>query len=395
MVVTHDQIIWMVTVSWIGMDGNAGMRTATGRVGRAEMQQRNRARVLAAAREEFTERGFRDAKIDSIADRAELTRGAVYSNFAGKRALYFTVLADLAERAAEPPHPEPGLTAREALGVLARGWVARLPLADTDQEPGSARLGMHLMPEVLADERTRRPFAQLMKLDAIVLGLALERLAPPDAPPGRLVGVAEAALTTLHGASHLADAAPGFIDPFNVVSACEQLAGLNLGGGWPPPHISYPPQARPAGERWSPPRLTDALRGGPAALAGDGVVAVLGLHRLEAAEEAVRAAPPGARVTAGLVTGDPGELAPLARLALADLRRCLHQAFPPSAWPPLQVVLDESGALAAAAGVPAISDGTEVAIRIKASKVIARADGRGACHAVASDGRAAPAASDI
>jgi AcrR family transcriptional regulator len=362
-----------------------------GRLSRAETQERNRAKVLAAARDEFTERGFRDAKIDSIAERAELTRGAVYSNFPGKRALYFAVLADLAERAPESPHPEPGRTARETLGALARAWVARLPLADADDKHGPARLGMHLMPEVLAEEQTRRPFAQLMKLDAILLGLALERLRPPDAPPGRLVRVAEAALTTLHGASRLADAAPGFIEPFNVISTCEHLAGLDLGDGWPPPHIPYIPQARPADAPWSPPRAVDAVRGVPARLAGDGVLAILGLHRLEAAEEAVRAAPPGATVTAVLVTGDPGELAPLARLAIADLCGCLRQAFPPSAWPRLQVVFDESGALAAAAGVPAVSDGTEAAVRVEASRIVARADGRGACHAAASAGGATPA----
>ncbi|MGH3397592.1 MAG: TetR family transcriptional regulator, partial [Streptosporangiaceae bacterium] len=72
------------------------------RLTRAQAQERNRARVLAAARQEFTERGFRDAKVDSIAERAELTRGAVYSNFPGKRALYFTILAQDAERAGSP-----------------------------------------------------------------------------------------------------------------------------------------------------------------------------------------------------------------------------------------------------------------------------------------------------
>ncbi|MQA16458.1 MAG: TetR family transcriptional regulator [Pseudonocardiaceae bacterium] len=360
-----------------------------GRLTRAEMQERNRAKVLAAARDEFTERGFRDAKIDGIAERAELTRGAVYSNFPGKRALYFVVLAEDAERAPEPPHPEPGGTGREALGALARAWVARLPLA-TDERHGSARLGMYLMPEVLAEERTRRPFAQLMKLDAILLGLALERLRPPDAPPVRLVRVAEAALTTLHGASQMADAAPGFIEPFNVVSACEQLAGLDLDDGWPPPHIPYIPQARPADEPWSPPRAVDAVRGEPARLAGDGVVAILGLHRLEAAEEAVRATPPGVTVTTVLVTGDPDELAPLARLAIADLCGHLRQAFPPSGWPRLQVVHDESGAVAAAAGVPAVSDETEAAVRVEASRIVARADGRGACHATAPAGGGAP-----
>ncbi|WP_089208657.1 TetR/AcrR family transcriptional regulator [Streptosporangium subroseum] len=361
-----------------------------GRFTRAEMQEHNRAKVLAAARDEFTERGFRDAKIDGIAERARLTRGAVYSNFPGKRALYFAVLADLAERDsapphAAPPHSESGRTAGEALGAFARAWVARLPLA-TEEQHSSARLGMDLLSEVLADERTRWPFTQLMKLDAILLGLALERLRPPGAPAGRLVSVAEVALTTLYGASQMAAAAPGFVDPFTIVSACEQLADLDLGDAWQPPHLAYVPRARPADESWSPPPAVDAVRGEPARLADDGVVAILGLHRLEAAEEAVRAAPPTATVTVVLVTGDPGELAPLARLAIAELRVCLRQAFPPSAWPRLQVVYDESGTLAAAAGVPAVSDGTEAAVRVEAGRIVARADGRGACHAAAAAG---------
>ncbi|WP_329094075.1 TetR/AcrR family transcriptional regulator [Streptosporangium sp. NBC_01469] len=369
-----------------------------GRLSRAQLQEHNRAKVLAAAVEEFAERGFRDAKIDTIAERAELTRGAVYSNFPGKRALYFTVLADLAERA-EPPAPdsEPSLTPREALASLARAWLARLPLT-TDERYGLARIGVDLMPEILADERIRLPFAQLMRLDAILLGLALERLRPPATPDGRLVRVAEAALTTLHGATQVAAAAPGFTDPFTIVSACERLADLGLDDRWP--STPWIPRARPADEPWSPPPAVDVVRGEPARLAGDGVVAILGLHRLEAVEEAVRAAPADATITAVLVTGDPGELAPLARLAVADLCGCLRQAFPPSAWPRLQVVFDTSGALAAAAGVLAVSDATEAAVRVEAGRIVVRADGRGACHTAASaksaegaesaEGRAAP-----
>lgn len=350
------------------------------RLSRAEAQQRNRARVLAAARAEFTEKGFRDAKIDEIAERAELTRGAVYSNFPGKRALYFAVLAEDAERA-YGGHAQPGRTVREALAALARAWVAQLPLA-TDSRRAAARLGADLIPEILADEATRRPFAQLMKLDAIVLGLALERLSSLR-PTRRLVRLAEMALTTLHGASQLAAAAPGFVEPFNVISACEHLAALDLGDIWQPPHLPHVPQARPTDEPWFPPPVPDAIRGVPARLSGDGVVAILGLHRLAAVEEAVRATPPGVDVTAVLVTGAPDELAPLARLAIADLRGYLHQAFPPPVWPPLQIVLDESGTVAATAGVPAVSDATEIAIRVQTGRIIAYADGHGACYAAA------------
>src|SRR5919201_4844594 len=229
------------------------------RLSRAQTQARNRARVLAAAREEFIERGFRDTRIDDIAERAGLTRGAVYSNFPGKRGLYFAVLATDAEGAPQPPHPRPSASASEALGGFGRAFLARLPLA-TDEQHSAARLGMDLMPEVLADERTRRPFAQLMQLDAILLGLALERLRPPGAPARRLVRVAELALTALHGAGQLAAAAPGFGDPFDVVGACEQLAGLDLDDAWQPPHLPYVSPARPVDQPWSPAPRTSLHR---------------------------------------------------------------------------------------------------------------------------------------
>jgi AcrR family transcriptional regulator len=355
-----------------------------GRLTRAQAQERTRARVLAAARTEFVERGFRDAKIDVIAERAELTRGAVYSNFPGKRALYLAVLAAEAEQAAIPPVAA-GTTPRAALGSFARAWVGRLPLATRDPD-GSAPLDADLVPEVLADERVRLPFAQLLALDALLLGLALERMYQPAA--GRRVRAAEVALTTLHGVSQLAAAAPGFVDPFDVVSACEQLAELDLGGDhgdqWAPPHLPYVPRARPVDRPWAPPAAIDAVRGEPARLTGDGVVAVLGLHRLVAVEEAVRAAPAGSAVTAVLVSSDPGELGPLARLVVAEVCRCIRQAFPESAWPRLQVVHDDAGALAAAVGERAVSDGTEAAVRISAGRIVAQADGRGACHAAAS-----------
>jgi AcrR family transcriptional regulator len=352
-----------------------------GRLNRAQMQERNRARVLAAARAEFTVRGFREAKIDAIAERAELTRGAVYSNFPGKRALYLTVLAEDAERAADEVDSEPGRTARMALGAFARAWITHLPLA-VDNLSGTAPLGADLLPEVLADERMRWPFTQLMNLDALVLGLALERLRPPSS--SRLVRVAAAALTTLHGAGVLSAAAPGFVDPFTIVATCEQLTDLAPGDRWAPPHLPYVGKARPIDAAWTPPPAVDLLRAAPARLDEDGVVAVLGMHRLGAVEEALRATPADSAVTAVAVSSDSAEQMPLARLVIADLRRCLRAAVPQAAWPRLQIVLDATGAIATSAGVSAVSDATEVAVRLTAGRVSARADGHGACHAAAS-----------
>jgi AcrR family transcriptional regulator len=334
---------------------------------RAEMQERNRAAVLAAARAEFVERGFRDAKVDVIAARAGLTRGAVYSNFPSKRALYFAVLA--ADAVARERLGGIARTPREALAAFAASWLGDLPLAT---DVGPSLLAAELLPVVLADERTRRPFAQLTGLTALLVGLALERLLAERTFRPRMVRVAEAALTLLHGAGQLAAAAPGFVDEMVVVDACAELAEADFADRWAPPHLPYVAPARPVDQPFL----------GP--LTGDGVLAVLGLHRLTALEEAVRAAPRGVAVTAAVVTGEPAELGPLARLVLADADRHLGAAFPPGARPTVRIVLDEAGALAAAAGVTAVSDATEAAVRIRDGRIVARADGHGAPHAAAS-----------
>ncbi|MFE1168062.1 TetR/AcrR family transcriptional regulator [Nocardiopsis sp. NPDC058789] len=344
------------------------------RLSRAQQQERNRARVLTAAREEFTERGFRDARIDRIADRADLTRGAVYSNFPGKRALYFAVLAEAAEREPLTGAADSVDGAVRALGAFARAWVARLPLTGTDE-----RIGAELMAEVSADPRVSRVFAQLTAVQAILLGRALESLDTAPDPGLRRVRVAEGVLTTLHGAGQLAAAAPGFTDPFTVIRSCERLAGVDLADAWPLPHIAHVPHARPVGEPWSAPTALDSLRGERIAV-GDGVVAVLGLHRLEAVEEGLRAVPEGVPVTLVPVTAEPAELLPLVRLAVAELRACLSPSFPADAWARPRIVLDPG--LAVAAGAVDPHDDTEVAIRVHGGRIVARSEERGAAHAV-------------
>ncbi|MCP2352043.1 TetR family transcriptional regulator [Nonomuraea roseoviolacea] len=427
----------MATVSWFRTRRKRADGRTMARLSRAELQRLNRSKVVEAARGEFAERGFGGATIDGIAGRAGLTRGAVYSNFPGKRALYFTVLAELS-RAAEtgPGAAARARTAREALGGFARAWVTRLPLVSGDpgDPAGEGRLPVDLMPEVLADERLRAVVSGLRRLDALLLGLALERmdaLAPERgglrareaaaegqagagaAGSGRRVRVAEAALTTLRGASELAVAAPGFVEPFDLVAVGEELAGLDLDDRWAPPPVVPPvqpadapwpagalgpggdvswPGSEPGGVRAADGEAGSARGGGLGAEgvgAEDGVVAVLGLLEAGAAEEAVRAAPPGVPVTVALAGGDPAEQAPLTRLWLADVTRCLREAFPPRAWPLLRVAYDDTGALAAAAGVPAATDDTIAAVRVRDGRIVARADGPGACHAIASSVRLA------
>ena len=66
---------------------------ATTRMSRSERKARTREELLAAARKVFLRRGFHGATLEEIADEAGYTKGAVYSNFAGKDDLYLALLA--------------------------------------------------------------------------------------------------------------------------------------------------------------------------------------------------------------------------------------------------------------------------------------------------------------
>jgi AcrR family transcriptional regulator len=68
---------------------------------RAESQADTRARLMAAAWAVFAERGFGSTSVEAVASRAGFTRGAFYSNFADKEAIFLAlVLEHLNGRAA-------------------------------------------------------------------------------------------------------------------------------------------------------------------------------------------------------------------------------------------------------------------------------------------------------
>ena len=65
---------------------------ATQRLTHAERKEQTKGDLLAAARRAFLERGFHAASLDDIAEAAGYSKGAVYSNFAGKDELFLAVL---------------------------------------------------------------------------------------------------------------------------------------------------------------------------------------------------------------------------------------------------------------------------------------------------------------
>ncbi|MEV7625883.1 helix-turn-helix domain-containing protein [Actinoplanes sp. NPDC089786] len=312
------------------------------RLSRAEQQVRTRAAVLAAARAEFSEHGYAEARVDRIAESAGLTRGAIYANFPGKRALYLAVLLDL-EGAEESAPMESGRDLADAVEAFARIWLERLPL--TSDAPADGRLRLRSLTGVFETGGAERAaMAGVARLEGLLLALALEERAlegrvpegrvPEGRAPGRrLVRLAEVVRSLLDGVCHQAEVAPGVGDPFDVVRAGRHLASLDLGEAWEPPHRAFVAPAERDGRAWDPPEpFTDLVGGDQVDLwRWDGLIVVLGTGRLGAAEEAVRSGEP---VTLVVVSERPAELGALVRLRVADMARCLRRIAPTNAAEP-------------------------------------------------------------
>lgn len=357
------------------------------RMTRAEQQAHTRAAVLATARQEFSEFGYGPAKIDRIAERAELTRGAVYSNFPSKRALYLAVVVDLVGSADTLSSAEAPDSVSEALGEFARTWLERLPLLDDSASGG--RLQLRSLVGVIDDDHSRVVIAQLARLEALLLAIGLEACEQGDAPQRR-VRLAELAMTVLWGSSQLAEFAPGFGDPFNRIRAVEHLASLDLADAWAPTHLPYIEPADACEQSWTAPtNVVDRISGTNVDLNADGLIIVLGAARAAAAEEALRSAVVGDQIRIVIVTSDPAETGNLIRLRISDLIVCARSVFPPQAWASVQLVIDDTEPIASALGVHNIDDESEAAVRIEGGSIVSRASGRGAAYAAAITGKGA------
>jgi len=103
-------------------------RAVMSRVRIRPTREETRQRLFDAAGRVFEAQGIAAASIEAIAEAAGFTRGAFYSNFAGKDELIIAMLADHAER-----------SARRNLELLARyrdpvDFVAALRVSEPDQD---------------------------------------------------------------------------------------------------------------------------------------------------------------------------------------------------------------------------------------------------------------------
>ncbi|AXB48146.1 TetR/AcrR family transcriptional regulator [Amycolatopsis albispora] len=92
---------------------------------RTALKARNREALIDACLTEVAARGYRDARLEDIAERAELTTGAIYSIFGSKRNLLAASMDQLAtELAGELDElADPALSVTEVLRGAARVWM--------------------------------------------------------------------------------------------------------------------------------------------------------------------------------------------------------------------------------------------------------------------------------
>lgn len=100
---------------------------------RIETMEKNRAKLIAAARRAFAEKGFSTASMDELTADAGLTRGALYHNFGDKKGLLAAVVAQVDE--------EMALRAQELAATAPNDWESLLA-------EGSAYIEMALDPEI-------------------------------------------------------------------------------------------------------------------------------------------------------------------------------------------------------------------------------------------------------
>jgi len=178
-------------------------------VKREERRQQTREDLLAAATRVFAARGFGGGSIDVVAEEAGYTSGAIYANFAGKEDLFLSAFEHQIAR-----HVGEVTEAVAAAGddpaarneAAARQWTAFL-----DEAPEMFLLFVEYWAYAVRDPERREAFAErfaafrettarmlgvddgdpaAVAVNALVYGIAFQRLVEPDAVPDDLLAKA-------------------------------------------------------------------------------------------------------------------------------------------------------------------------------------------------------------
>jgi AcrR family transcriptional regulator len=186
-------------------------------VPKGEKRQRTRASLIKAAAELIGECGFEGATLERIAERAGMTRGAIYGNFESREALYMAVVESL--WAPVIPEFEPGAPFRAQMRILGEA-VWREAEARRGRAAGAAAFQLYLLTHPAMQ-------ARLSQANARIYASAAEgftRLVPEGElpmPAERLVRVLDALVT---GLMFTYFQTPELISREDVVAAFEALS---------------------------------------------------------------------------------------------------------------------------------------------------------------------------
>lgn len=136
---------------------------------RIETMEENRAKMIAAARKAFAEKGFADASMDDLTASVGLTRGALYHSFGDKKGLLAAVVAQIDGEMAQRAKAIAATASNDWEKLLAEG-IAYIKMA---LDPEVRRIVLLDGPAFLGDptqwpsqnsclESTRRTLSQMM-----------------------------------------------------------------------------------------------------------------------------------------------------------------------------------------------------------------------------------------
>jgi AcrR family transcriptional regulator len=165
-----------------------------------------RRRLLDAAARVFAERGYDDSRLEDIAHAAGFTKGAVYSNFGSKQALFGALLTERAD--AELATVLDGVRGADdpADGLAgAADHVARRITGDTER----GRLGLEVAARAVRDDATRAVVTPMRRAQRAAVTRAITDVAERDgirlAAPPDVAALVVHCLTNGLSMEHLAD----------------------------------------------------------------------------------------------------------------------------------------------------------------------------------------------
>lgn len=186
---------------------------------RIETMEENRARLIAAARRAFAEKGFSAASMDELTADAGLTRGALYHNFGDKKGLLAAVVAQIDGEMAARAKEAGAAAGNDWDGLLAEG-EAYIEMA---LDPEVQRIVLLDGPAFLGDpSQWPSQNACLQVTKQMIAGLVSRRILKPvdvEAAARLLSGAALNAALWVAASDDPRSALPKAIDAFRLMAA--------------------------------------------------------------------------------------------------------------------------------------------------------------------------------